>query len=442
MSLLQGLLGFGAGFTGSIAEQKKADLEAQRQANLARLKAQYQGEVKMEQARIGSEMLLSNDPAVRLQGRIFTGVNPSEPTKPEFVNFIDPNNPDAPVMSVDTTTQAGAARARALAEQGYVRAGTASLDQPELKGPMVRVSGPGIEPFVTQEDDPRVARIATQNPEARIDLLSPQERTDFAGRKIISRGGIDYVRMPDGTERRLSDIEGRTGALPSETQAQGTEGLSPAELPPGDYIRLATGPLQAVQRFGLNLPGLGDVLGMFAEDGKEAVGAAQTRATRSFEMARRNLALAYRYNASRTSNLDIQTAEKLFPRFGLLSTDVGTYNQALAVRDSIKQDIITNQRIARVDLPASEMATQKARDEARMFLSNIQNVLPALDSYINGYELTEVKIPIGNRKRQLIDLPYEVLSDPEKVPASAFANLSDRDKELVKIWFNYNGWQF
>lgn len=49
MSLLQGLLGFGAGAAGAFAEQKKADIDAQRRANLARLSAKYKGEMAAQQ---------------------------------------------------------------------------------------------------------------------------------------------------------------------------------------------------------------------------------------------------------------------------------------------------------------------------------------------------------------------------------------------------------
>lgn len=57
MSLLQGLLGFGAGAAGAFAEQKKADIDAQRQANLARLQAQYKGEVAQQQTEQTADLI-------------------------------------------------------------------------------------------------------------------------------------------------------------------------------------------------------------------------------------------------------------------------------------------------------------------------------------------------------------------------------------------------
>ena len=51
MSLLAGLAGFGAGVTASLAETKKEEMAMERQANLARLSAQYKSEIEAD--RIG-----------------------------------------------------------------------------------------------------------------------------------------------------------------------------------------------------------------------------------------------------------------------------------------------------------------------------------------------------------------------------------------------------
>ena len=64
MSLLQGLLGFGAGAAQSLAETKKADMAQQRELNLAKLKAQYQNEATAQAtaAEIASRRELLNSP--------------------------------------------------------------------------------------------------------------------------------------------------------------------------------------------------------------------------------------------------------------------------------------------------------------------------------------------------------------------------------------------
>jgi hypothetical protein len=60
--LLDFALGFGSGAATGFVEQKKADLDAQRQANLARIAAKYKSQEQLKMAKEVAEMGLSDDP--------------------------------------------------------------------------------------------------------------------------------------------------------------------------------------------------------------------------------------------------------------------------------------------------------------------------------------------------------------------------------------------
>ena len=462
MSLLSFAMDFGAGATASLAqskaEERKSRLEEQRQANLMRLQAQY----KQEEfdTKVGFfEGLESADPRVRTSAQHqlrARGVTLDTGPKPTSL-MIE--------LGAMAETQGFPRGSQEHSEFVAERLGQIRTGPKGLSGDLVQIFGDDGEVIATRHlDDPLVADSLKEG--KTVVPLSIDVYVDpITGVRRRTIGQTTHRQLADGSYVLESDLSSRTfqSVVDDQGAMQNME-TNPEQhfididraqnavqnLPPADYISLATGPFQALQRFGFGLPGFGDMITFLStDDGTPVAGQAQTRATAALELGLNSHIRAHSFNTSRITNVDIDFQRRTWPKTGALTFDGKTYEMFAALRDKYEGDIADALHTLRLDLPDEQLATDNAKEKARDFLTNARSVMPVIDGYMNAYNLQRLTVPVESapsgrfRRRQgPVNRPLVKLSQEEimNLPTGVFANMSQEERNLANLYFRYRGW--
>jgi hypothetical protein len=426
--LLDFALGFGQGAAGAVAYDRKSQLDMQRQANLERLRAQYASEQKTAQVDQVADLLgkyrTDQDPAT-LDRLIAMGVDPRRDVG-EFKsqNYVDPEG--NPVV-IDESNPDDVARIRA---ERLVKAGVASLTPekpPRYTGDIMEIVYPNGTTVKRQQDHPDVAAALERGLEVR--STESQEIEGMFGQKfrVLPDG---TVQRPDPTAPGGFSTFTPGGVTPEEIPEK--FGTSPLAIdpdtgrfiPPGDYLSMATGPLQALQRGALATPVVGDFMAML----DDTPGAGQTRANQSMRFMQRNVVQLYRYNPERTTNMDVRDAEKLAANFGALSTTESSRNQMLELRRQIANDIaVENATLQRARFDQVPPAKLEA---AKTFVLEGEALLQKIDGVFAAQTIQSGRIN---------DKPVSQLGWQD-INSLNVSTLSGSQKRALDYWISYNGW--
>ena len=371
MSLLQGLLGFGAGAAGAFAEQKKADVEAQRRANLARLQAQYKGEVQMQQAEKIAEMGMSDDPAQRATAAVL-GHSPKEATldysASDIINVQDAsgnvksvNINDPGVMSKIRSGQLTRVSTQKPSEvyTTYTTELGNTIRQNTQTGKKEILIGNDYVPYTGPEQE---ARISPALPEGELDIptTSPQERLGFSGE--IAEEAKKPVGELSPTDYLEADITNTAGGI-------------------ADFVapRLAGVP----------------IIGQAATAIVPEMGKRQQLSTRIIQRLSNQILseeaqkLLGDTESPRLTNLMIGLAEKAASLdAGLISTPQSVANSVSAAQTVLENELAMKNRIAQ-----SPEVSSDQRVAARKFLTTFEPVNDAFENILAVHSIRDIAAP-------------------------------------------------
>lgn len=454
MSLLDFAVAFGAGAADSLAEstaaRHRSKLEEQRQANLARLKAQHKREEI--DAKVGFFAdLESADPEARTSAQhqlrargvdLDTGPKPTSlmielgaiaeaEGYPRGSSKYNQRVAEGLRQNRLTPTPRTGPLHAILDDNGNVEA-IRHLDHEDVEAAVL--GGKLVVPLAVEDhvDPDTGVRYRRQGGLVLRDVgggqFVPEEQLSGPFRPSVDDRGA-MQNMETNPEQHFIDIDRAQNAVQN--------------LPPGDYISFATGPFQALQRLGYGLPGFGDMVTFLStDDGTPVAGQAQTRATATLELGLNEHIRANSFNSNRITNVDIEFQRRTWPKTGAFTFDGKTYEMFEALRDKYEIDIASALRTIRLDLPPEQLATQEARKKARDFLTSARTVLPIIDGYINAYNLQRLSIPVSTERGRTVNRPLIRLSQEEimNLPTGTFANMSQEDRDLAYLYFRYRGW--
>ena len=426
--------GAAAGAAQGLQAQHKSRLEEQRQANLMRLKAQHKQEevdstVELLQAAQGGDP----DAGLRLTAM---GVN---------VRGSQGESPIAKLWNdYSAAVQSGDER---RAESIMARISREETGSGRLTGGLMEIIGPHGESIIRQADHPDVAEALNNRLVVRpvefhrwrdpdTDLLYESFgetvwRIDPSGRVQVSGPPTSAQEAePTATEESMPPPSAeRTEPLSATDFMSSVAALNPLTgeiIPPGDYIGMATGLGQASQRFLLATPLIGDILSEVSDMGR-----GQTRATQAYRFLRRDIVTLYRYNPTRTTNMDVKDAEKLAAPFGAFTTSAASLESMLEARRQIGIDINREKQIMNPDsgLPA----TGDARRAAREFVIRAEGALQKIDGVIAAHMIHNTRInnkPVHQMSQQ----------DIQSLGVERIQNLNDNDRLALQLWIQHKGW--
>lgn len=423
--LLDLALGFGFGSAGGYVEQKKADIQAQREANLARLRAKYGTEQAKELAEFESD--LETEQLEEQYDRL--GITPEERRRLEreallgeterdskFQNYKDPET--GRVLVLDENDP----QARQKIEQlGLVRAGSASAD-PEDDDPE-QYTGRLLD-FKVEDG---TVRLPQDHPDAQefINRGVPfsEARTDEYTHPVSGR---EFVHDPVTGSREVTSegtvsLGQRTRAAGEGVGGEGSTEAAVMNMPPADYLAKGTGPLSRLRGTLFRTPFLGEIM-----DGGSA---ANERAKQDQAFLERKITRAYRYNDSRTTNMDIQEAKKLMPKLQAFSTDEAAYESVQELQRQIEMDMRDNLSIMNDrNMPPDD------RQAASSFVRELRGVMERLDGYMAGALVHNTKIK-GNRGSKTVSKlnPDEYMNVMERIRNNDYTP-SPREASALRLW--------
>lgn len=448
--LLDFALGFGQGAAGAYAQDRAQQLQMQRQANLERLRAQYAGELKTEQIDEAASLIgeyESGDPEASAAARrrlMAMGVDPTESTQsaasPIGKLYSDraaalARGDEAAVASIDAviaqTTQPESDDDRTTSMKDFDRwAGMPEGPEKDAFGRMIGIKDPeSDQPILITGDD---GRDYLAYPSGDVFALDPEAP---GGQRLFRSGGESRERPSRAQEPPSMIAAPEEGGAPEDPVSQ-QFGVSPAPIdpntgrfiPPGDYLSMATGPLQALQRGALHTPFVGDVMSILDGD----PGSGQTRANQAMRFLQRNTVQLYRYNPERTTNMDVRDAEKLAPSFGAISTTASSREQMRELRRQISNDVALENSI--IQRSREQIVPADKLEAARTFVIEGEALLQKIDGILSAQVIQ------GNR---INNKPVSslTLEDINAITPEEARKLSSEQQQALLYWISYNGWQ-
>lgn len=391
MSLLAGLAGFGAGVTASLAETKKEEMATQRQANLARLSAQYKSSAE-ERSRLAAEA-----------------------RRREILAMPRP----------------AGYREALVADETEIAEALAPAEAAEPKWETVQNFKTG-ESYTANTNDPVVqAQLANRE----IGLVSEQtpserfvERTDPDGTliRVDTMTGKEFVRInrewreippPARTERTGTT----SGAVSSTARDLTGEAFLQANI-----TETAPGIAPAYRRFISRIPVVAEIASDIPSDVQGQYGEQQAIATRLIARTKNRIlseeaqSIMGDGEANRLTNLMLELSKQSANmEFGLFSTPQSLVND-------IKSNLIAiNDELARQEELKDDMfISEAARQKANTYLTVFEPIAQDLQHMADVHDVKDVVI--GNRrlielsKQEAIELGRRVQREREQ--GSVFLN--------------------
>lgn len=447
--LLDFALGFGAGAAGGFVEQKKADLEAQRQANLARLQAQYKGEAEYEQARRIATMARSTDPFDRdvagLMGFKPTESDLSQKGK-EFRDYLKAANipedsdlarqiagpfflgtsaedpADNIIPHKDEYTQRMYYYNKKTGEGFEFRGGTMVPVSSEMQQSFRRTYGFTDRGQQTETRALEPAPAPAPAPPPMLARATPTEAMAVQptpAQPSTERVDVSYAI----TDEAKSELEQFLGYPIAD------------DVSLFDYSSAIAGPFDRSIGFVSRFNVLGDIIDAL---GGERMADASKQAVDASSFLQRYMAQAYAYNAEGRKNIeDIKIGKQLLSGTGTglsgwFMRDEDAHESLLRIRNFLITDVkqAYNKSQSRT-LPAA------ARKEADSFLANAAPLLPILNAYIGGYLVsnTGAKPPGSSETKPITQWTIEEIMQINNLSAAEkLERYNPEQRNAISIW--------
>lgn len=391
MSLLQGLIGFGAGAAQSLAETKQQDMAAARQANLARLQAQYKGEMEASAA------------AAAAQNR--TKIYDLFQTDPEAAERL------AFTSGVDISDIVGGSELTTASQTREQRIVSLMRDLNLNRAEAVRFLELGEQDRYNEYNDDAGNLLREDKVTGQIQQL--------VGKNWITLDGDE--QQPRETSVEQTPISLRTDA-PSRTQ----------ELIESRTTETATGPSSVVERGAIRIPIFGEIVasrvGNFAKDavtGRQFI-------SRINNSLRAEAARGIQDEGGRLTNMILEMVKDVEVKQGILTTPESMVRDFIAIR---REALREYERA--IDTASNPNVSPEQRTNAIEYMNKFKPILDDMAIVITTHEAGKINVSYSAEEGQteaifkVPELTYDELLDITRQYRDGERDLTEKQRFAI-----------